>query len=36
MHSSDYKNPNQLLPRDTLIVGGGNSGAQISVEISSL
>ncbi|PAE41486.1 flavin-containing monooxygenase [Bacillus sp. 7884-1] len=34
LHSSKYKNPNQLKRGDTLVVGGGNSGAQIAAEIS--
>jgi putative flavoprotein involved in K+ transport len=34
LHSSKYKNPNQLKPGTTLVVGGGNSGAQIAFEIS--
>lgn len=35
LHSSAYKNPEQLLSGETLVVGGGNSGAQIAVEIST-
>lgn len=34
LHSSQYKNPADLLEGNVLIVGGGNSGAQIAVEIS--
>ncbi|MEH7177836.1 flavin-containing monooxygenase [Neobacillus vireti] len=34
LHSSNYKNPNQLQDGPTLVVGAGNSGAQIAVEIS--
>jgi len=34
LHSSEYKNPTQLKPGNVLIVGGGNSGAQIAVELS--
>ncbi|MFP4976121.1 flavin-containing monooxygenase [Paenibacillus sp. CN-4] len=34
LHSSEYKNPSQLKPGTTLIVGGGNSGAQIAAEIA--
>ncbi|WP_419886983.1 flavin-containing monooxygenase [Neobacillus niacini] len=34
LHSSQYKNPSQLQHGTTLVVGGGNSGAQIAVEIS--
>lgn len=32
MHSSSYRNPNQLQDGNLLIVGAGNSGAQIAVE----
>ena len=35
LHSSNYKNPNQLLDGPTLVVGGGSSGAQIAAEISN-
>ncbi|QGH35880.1 SidA/IucD/PvdA family monooxygenase [Gracilibacillus salitolerans] len=34
IHSSQYKNPNQLLNGNVIVVGGGNSGAQIAVELS--
>lgn len=34
VHSSQYKNPSQLKDGNVLIVGGGNSGAQIAVELS--
>lgn len=34
LHSSNYKNTNQLKQGTTLVVGAGNSGAQIAVEIS--
>ena len=34
LHSSEYKNPNQLQQGNVLVVGGGNSGAQIAVELS--
>lgn len=34
LHSSQYKNPNQLAAGNVLVVGGGNSGAQIAVELS--
>lgn len=34
VHSSHYKNPNQLNEGSVLVVGGGNSGAQIAVEVS--
>jgi len=33
-HSSDYRNPNQLGNGNVLVVGGGNSGTQIAVELS--
>ncbi|MEK4671204.1 flavin-containing monooxygenase [Niallia sp. FSL R7-0271] len=34
IHSSQYKNPQQLADGNVLVVGGGNSGAQIAVELS--
>ena len=34
LHSSQYKNANQLRDGDVLAVGGGNSGSQIAVELS--
>ena len=34
LHSSEYKNPFQLREGNVLVVGGGNSGAQIAVEVS--
>ncbi|MCA1037527.1 NAD(P)/FAD-dependent oxidoreductase [Bacillus infantis] len=34
LHSSEYKNPAQLKDGATLVVGGGNSGAQIAAEVS--
>ncbi|WFB60148.1 NAD(P)/FAD-dependent oxidoreductase [Paenibacillus sp. BR1-192] len=34
LHSSEYKRPSQLQEGDVLVVGGGNSGAQIAVELS--
>ncbi|UNK21215.1 NAD(P)/FAD-dependent oxidoreductase [Paenibacillus sp. N3/727] len=34
MHSSSYRHPSQLQEGDVLVVGGGNSGAQIAVELS--
>lgn len=34
IHSSEYKNSSQLQPGNVLIVGGGNSGAQIAAELS--
>lgn len=35
-HSSEYKNPAQLKKGATLVVGGGNSGAQIAAEVSKV
>lgn len=35
LHSSEYKNISQLLPGITVVVGGGNSGAQIAVELAA-
>jgi putative flavoprotein involved in K+ transport len=32
LHSSEYRNPGQLLPGDLLIVGAGNSGADIALD----
>ena len=34
LHSSEYKNPGQLQDGDTLVVGAGDSGAQILSEIA--
>ncbi|AZV43060.1 flavin-containing monooxygenase [Peribacillus asahii] len=34
LHSSQYKNSKQLRDGPVLVVGGGNSGAQIAVELS--
>ena len=34
LHSSAYRNPRQLQPGDVLIVGAGNSGAEIAMELS--
>jgi putative flavoprotein involved in K+ transport len=34
LHSSDYRNPSQLIEGKVLVVGGGNSGAQITEEIA--
>lgn len=34
LHSSAYQNPDQL-PDDVLVVGAGNSGAEISVELAA-
>jgi len=36
LHSSSYKNPDQLVEGNVLVVGGGNSGAQIAVELSKV
>ncbi|WP_342572162.1 NAD(P)/FAD-dependent oxidoreductase [Paenibacillus sp. FSL R5-0749] len=35
LHSSEYRNSSQLLPGTTVVVGGGNSGAQIAVELAA-
>jgi putative flavoprotein involved in K+ transport len=35
LHSSEYKNPGQLAPGDVLIVGAGNSGAEIARELAA-
>ncbi|KAB8139138.1 SidA/IucD/PvdA family monooxygenase [Gracilibacillus oryzae] len=34
LHSSEYRNPSQLKEGNVLVVGGGNSGSQIAVEVS--
>jgi putative flavoprotein involved in K+ transport len=34
LHSAAYRNPRDLLPGPILIVGAGNSGAQIAVELA--
>lgn len=34
LHSSEYRNSKQLTEGPVLVVGGGNSGAQIAVELS--
>jgi putative flavoprotein involved in K+ transport len=34
LHSCEYKNPAQLKPGATLIVGAGNSGSEIAMELS--
>ncbi len=36
MHSSDYRNPERFRGEKVLIVGGGNSGAQILAEVSKV
>ena len=33
LHSSEYKNPGQLQPGDVLLVGAGNSGAEIGLDV---
>jgi putative flavoprotein involved in K+ transport len=35
LHSSDYRNPDQLPDGDVLVVGAANSGAQIAEELSA-
>jgi putative flavoprotein involved in K+ transport len=35
LHSSAYRNPNQLPETDVLVVGVGNSGAEISVDLAA-
>ncbi len=35
LHSSDYRNPSQLLPGGVLVVGAGHSGADIALEVAS-
>jgi putative flavoprotein involved in K+ transport len=34
MHSSQYRNPRQLKPGGVLLVGAGNSGAEIAMELA--
>jgi putative flavoprotein involved in K+ transport len=34
IHSGEYRNPSQLQEGDVLLVGAGNSGAEISVELA--
>lgn len=34
LHSSDYRNPFALAPGSVLVVGAGNSGAQIALELA--
>jgi putative flavoprotein involved in K+ transport len=34
LHSSEYRNPSQLAEGDVLLVGAGNSGAEIAAELS--
>ncbi len=33
LHSSEYRNPGQLQPGDVLLVGAGNSGAEIALDV---
>jgi putative flavoprotein involved in K+ transport len=35
LHSSAYRKPDQIPEGDVLVVGGGNSGAEISVELAA-
>jgi putative flavoprotein involved in K+ transport len=35
VHSFEYRNPGQLQPGDVLVVGAGNSGAEIAVETAA-
>jgi putative flavoprotein involved in K+ transport len=35
MHSSEYRSPSQLREGDVLVVGGGNSGAEIANELAA-
>jgi putative flavoprotein involved in K+ transport len=35
LHSSEYRNPEQLPPGNILVVGAGNSGAEIAVELAT-
>jgi putative flavoprotein involved in K+ transport len=35
LHSSDYREPSQLREGDVLVVGAGNSGADIALELSA-
>lgn len=34
MHSADYRRPSQLPPGDVLLVGAGNSGAEIAMDLA--
>lgn len=36
LHSSGYRNPSQLAPGGVLIVGAGNSGAEIATELAPI
>ncbi|GAA1931334.1 flavin-containing monooxygenase [Nocardioides marmoribigeumensis] len=35
LHSADYRNPSQIRPGRVVVVGGGNSGRQIALELAS-
>lgn len=35
LHSSDYRNPAQIGPGEVVVVGGGNSGRQIALELAA-
>lgn len=35
LHSVDYRSPDQLQPGPVLLVGGGNSGSEIAMELAS-
>ncbi|WP_227378478.1 flavin-containing monooxygenase [Haladaptatus halobius] len=35
LHTSDYRNPDQLQDGDVLVVGAGNSGAEIALDVAS-
>ena len=34
LHGADYRNPTQLQPGPVLVVGAGNSGAEIAIEVA--
>jgi putative flavoprotein involved in K+ transport len=34
LHSVDYRNPDQLQPGDVLLVGAGNSGSELAMELA--
>jgi putative flavoprotein involved in K+ transport len=34
LHSNEYRNPGQLSPGDVLVVGAGNSGADIALDVA--
>ncbi|ARS34281.1 ArsO family NAD(P)H-dependent flavin-containing monooxygenase [Pontibacter actiniarum] len=36
LHSSEYRNPEQLQGKRVLVIGGGNSGAQLLAEVSKV